>query len=470
MSPRFELAARIWPWLLGTAALVAGCDPPEPLAPYPGEELAGGDTTVFDETSLAYALAFRNLDHDQRGKHFVGNSFFNQNWVQAPGSAEGRDGLGPVFNAKSCSGCHFRDGRGRPPIEPDEDMLGMLLRLSIPGEAPDGGPKPEPNYGGQLQPRAILGVPPEGRVLVTWDEVPGQYDDGEAYSLRRPNYEFVDLAFGPLHDDVMISPRVAPAVYGLGLLEAVSDEVIEAQADPDDADGDGVSGRPNYPTHPDTGEPHLGRFGWKANQVDLDTQNTGAFLGDIGITTSRFPTQNCASVQVECAEMPEGGVPEADDKVVARVNFYVRTLAVPARRDVDDSVVLEGRELFESLGCADCHVPRWETDRELPELPQVFGQTIWPYTDLLLHDMGEGLADGRPDYDATGQEWRTPPLWGLGLLRTVNDHMFLLHDGRARGFAEAILWHGGEAQAARDAFVALSRNERASLVRFLESL
>ncbi|MCA9705788.1 MAG: thiol oxidoreductase [Myxococcales bacterium] len=453
--------------LLATAA----CQPADeaPLAPYPGEELAGGETTVFDETGLAFALALRNLDHEQRGDHFVGNSFFNQNWVQAPASTEGRDGLGPVFNARSCSGCHFRDGRGTPP-EPGEPMVSMLVRLSVPGQAPDGGPLPDPVYGDQLQPDGILDVPGEGLAEVRYEEVPGTYADGEAYSLRRPVYTLTALAFGPLAEGVLLSPRTAPAVIGLGLLEQIPAEDLLALEDPDDADDDGISGRANYPTDPVTGAPGLGRFGWKANQVGLLQQNTGAFLGDMGITTALHPAQNCTEGQAECGAALDGGMPEADALVVDRVTFYTRTLAVPARRDVDDPVVLAGRERFEQAGCAACHVPRFVTGPGESGIPQLEGQQIWPYTDLLLHDMGEALADGRPDYLADGREWRTPPLWGIGLVPTVNEHDHLLHDGRARGLAEAILWHGGEGEAAREAFRTMPREDREALLAFLESL
>jgi len=459
--------------LLLLLLLVAACqagDEPASLAPHPGEELAGGETTVFDDTRLAFALALRNLDREQRGDHFVGNSFFNQNWVQAPSSTEGRDGLGPLFNARSCSGCHFRDGRGRPPLTDDEPMLSMLVRLSVPGEAPDGGPRPEPAYGDQLQPDAILDVPGEGRAVVRYEEVPGAYDDGEPYALRRPTYAFEDLAFGPMQPDTMISPRVAPVVIGLGLLEQIPEAALLDRADPDDADGDGISGRPNFPTDPLTGQPGLGRFGWKANQVGLVQQNTGAFLGDMGLTSALHPAQNCTDLQPECAAAFDPGQPEVSDHVVQRLTFYSRTLAVPARRDVDDPVVLAGRELFHEAGCADCHVPSYVTGPGDPEVPQLEGEQIWPYTDLLLHDMGEGLADGRPDYDADGREWKTPPLWGVGLVPVVNDHDLLLHDGRARGLAEAILWHGGEGEAAKEAFRTMARDDREALLTFLESL
>ena len=455
-------------WSLLLPAVLAACADPE-LAPEPGEELAGGGTTVFESGARAFTLAARNLDDAHETDFYVGNSFFNKNWVIAPSSTTARDGLGPTYNATSCSGCHLHDGRGRPPLDGDEPMLSMLIRLSIPGVDEHGGPLAEPSYGGQLQPAAIPGVTPEGRPVVTWEERPGAYDDGEAYSLRVPSYAIEDLGFGPMDPAVLLSPRVAPQMIGLGLLEALDEDEIIARADPDDADGDGISGRANFPWDPIAGEHALGRFGWKANQVGLPQQDSGAFLGDIGITSSVHQGDDCPPPQVECAAAPGGGSPEISDELLEAVVVYSRLLAVPARRDVDDPEVLAGRERFYDFGCADCHVPRHVTG-EVPDYPELSQQTIWPYTDLLLHDMGPELADGRPDYDADGQEWRTPPLWGIGLFDVVNDHALYLHDGRARGLAEAILWHGGEGKAARDGFASASAADRAALLRFLESM
>jgi CxxC motif-containing protein (DUF1111 family) len=457
VSPRARLVAILL--LVACEATAAG--------PLPGEELAGGDTTVFDATNFAFSYHARNLDDAGESAFFVGNSFFKDNWVAAPASTEGRDGLGPLFNARSCSGCHAFDGRAAPP-QPGEAALGLLVRLSVPGVAADGGPVPEPIYGGQVQPLAIADVPAEGAITIAWTEEPGEYGDGTAYSLRRPTLGFEAL-LGPLAADAMTSPRVAPHMIGLGLLEAIAEQDILSREDPDDDDDDGISGRANRPWDPVTGAPGLGRFGWKANQVGMVQQVTGAFLGDMGITGALHPMQECSPVQSACASATTGGDPELSELIADRVTYYSATLAVPARRDVDDPDVLAGRELFGTLGCDGCHVPDWTTSSSAID-SALQGQHIWPYTDLLLHDMGEGLADGRPDYDASGMEWRTPPLWGLGLVPVVNGHDTLLHDGRARGFAEAILWHGGEAEAAREGFRLLSADERASLLRFLESL
>jgi CxxC motif-containing protein (DUF1111 family) len=434
-----------------------------------GDPLSGGATTVFDVTGNAFGQPARNLPLDQRTDFFVGNALFNRSWVTAPSSTTGSDGLGPVFNARSCSSCHFHDGRGRPPLTPDEPFVGLLFRLSIPGQADDGGPLDDPAYGSQLNQQAILGVPPEGHVIVTYSEIAGAYTDGEPYSLRMPAYEFADLAYGPLHPDILVSPRTAPFIFGLGLLAALDETTIRAGADPDDRDGDGISGRANEVWDLRAQRAVLGRFGWKANQPSIEQQVAGAFLGDIGLTSPLFPDQNCAPVQDECRAAPNGGDPEIDQNKIDAITFYSRFLAVPARRDVDDPQVRRGEDLFAQIGCAACHVPTLFTG-DVADAPPLSAQRIHPYTDLLLHDLGPGLADDRPDFAADGREWRTAPLWGVGLIQAVNRHTLLLHDGRARGFAEAILWHGGEAESARDAFRALSSDERAALVRFLESL
>ncbi|MEM7112118.1 MAG: di-heme oxidoredictase family protein [Chloroflexota bacterium] len=431
------------------------------------EALSGGQATVFDTTRNAFSHPIPGLERPEELLFFVGNSFFNQNWVTAPASTTARDGLGPFFNARSCAGCHFKDGRGRPPAFDGETPTGFLLRLSIPGSDIHGGPLPEPNYGGQIQDRALEKLTPEAAIRVTYEEMPFTFPDGEVVNLRQPTYHISDLAFGDLHPETMVSPRVANHIIGMGLLDAVAEEDLLALADPTDRDNDGISGRPNYVWDTLNSRMTIGRFGWKANEPTVLQQSAGAFLGDMGITTPLFPTENCTEVAVDCQAALNGGTPEIIPEDFLKVVLYVSTLAVPARRDLAETA--DGEELFAEIGCASCHTPQLETAVH-PTIPALSHQTIRPYTDLLLHDMGEGLADGRPDFQATGSEWRTPPLWGIGLIETVNGHTNFLHDGRARNLLEAILWHGGEAEAARDAFAKLSAAEREALLRFLESL
>jgi CxxC motif-containing protein (DUF1111 family) len=425
--------------------------------------LSGGeDATIADATGNAFSLAVPKLSSKQRRAFAVGNSFFNRNWVSAPASTTGRDGLGPTFNAQSCSSCHFKDGRAQPPSGSSVPELGLLLRLSV---ADDDGPQRfVARYGGQLQD----GVPAEGRIRITHTPRRGHYADGTRYTLRAPHYEIVDRALGALPKGVRIGPRIAPAIFGVGLLEAVPEKTITEHADPRDADGDGISGRPNRVIDARTGALVLGRFGWKANVPTVEQQNAGAFNGDIGITTPIFPKENCPDGQRACEAAPRGGQPEVDAKKLGRVTFYARTLAVPARRGVGAQHTSAGERTFADLGCSACH--RLELKTGDSDVAALSKQAIRPYTDMLLHDMGPGLADGRPDSLASGSEWRTAPLWGIGLVKAVNRHSRFLHDGRARSIEEAILWHGGEGAAAMQRFRKLSRREREELLAFLRSL
>jgi CxxC motif-containing protein (DUF1111 family) len=452
---------------LAVAAIAVSCGGDEAGSELLVAEL-GGETTAFNATRNAFSLSARNLTNAERRRFEVGDSFFTLNWVTAPSSVEGRDGLGALFNAQSCSSCHVLDGRARPPSDDADSERGLLLRLSVAGTDAHGGPKPDAVYGGQLQDRAILGVVPEGAISIGWVEVEGEYDDGTGYTLRAPVYAIADAAYGELPEGLLISPRIAPAVIGMGLLEAIPEERLLELADPEDADGDGISGRVNLVWDVRAGEVAIGRFGWKAGQPSVEQQAAGAFLGDIGITSSLFPEEECTSAQVACLEATTGGTPEIGDERLADVTLYASTLAVPAMRNLEDDAVRRGAELMVQSGCTACHVARHETGEH--PIVALSGQEILPFTDLLLHDMGEGLADGRPEFEASGSEWRTPPLWGIGLVETVNGHTNFLHDGRARSLEEAILWHGGEGAAARDAFKALTAEEREALIRFLESL
>ncbi|BCU79277.1 hypothetical protein llg_39920 [Luteolibacter sp. LG18] len=429
---------------------------------------AGGATTVEDVSRDAFTKPLANLEGERRSAFFVGNSFFNQNWVAAPASTTARDGLGPLFNTRSCSTCHFKDGRGASPEE-GRPFTTALLRISIPGSDPHGGPLPDPIYGGQIQGQALPGVPAEAEVKVSYETISGTYSDGEAYTLRKPVYRMEHPGYGAPSPRLLMSARVAPAMIGLGLLEAVPEKALLDRVDPDDRDHDGISGRVNRVWDVGAKAMAVGRFGWKSEQPSISQQVAAAFQGDMSLTTALFPDENFTPGQEPCASLPNGGSPEVGGKVFDSVVYYSRTLAVPAARGSGDAEVRRGREVFNELRCAACHVPELTTG-EWREFPELSGQTIHPYTDLLLHDLGEELDDGRPVFDASGREWRTPPLWGLGLVPKVNGHNTLLHDGRARGVAEAILWHGGEAGPSRDQFRSLPKADREALVRFIESL
>lgn len=457
---------------------VANSNPSNPTIspPLSDPRLAGGATTVFDSSSNAYSLPAKNLDLLRRDDFFIGNAFFKQPWVIAPASTKARDGLGPLFNINSCQGCHVKDGRGRPPLSKDESFSSMLVRLSIPAELPEHaewikhlGVVPEPNYGDQLQPNAIMGHQPEATPLLEYTEIKGQFKDGESYTLLKPSVSLKNPNYGTFHPKLQTSARVAPAMIGMGLLEAIPEATLIALADPEDTNKDGISGRINQVWDISRQQTVSGRFGWKANQPSVAQQTAAAFQGDLGITSPLLPEQNCSPTQTACLQAPDGGKPEISQEILDKVIFYSSLLAVPARRDVDQPEVLRGQRLFNQAGCAACHVPSLKTGIH-PSMPELSEQTIQPYTDLLLHDMGEGLADERPDFLASGREWRTAPLWGLGLIETVNGHTRLLHDGRARNVMEAILWHGGEAETSREAVLSMDKEERAALVRFLNSL
>ena len=450
--------------------LLSACDSESPVAVestpvFSTSELSGGETTVFDASSHAFSIPAPNLSTAALAKHLEGDVEFEAIFVTAP--AVVNPGLGPIYNNVSCINCHSRDGRGRPPGI-DEGLVSLLFRLSLP-KAEDSvagkPPTPVPGFGTQLNNRAIVEANPEGKVKIEYIEQTLTTADGTRVHLRHPNYTLTET-YQPLPENVEVSPRVAPAVFGLGLLEAIPENAILAYADEADIDGDGISGKPNYVWDVVAQRYTLGRFGWKANQPTLLQQVAAAYNDDMGITTSLFFVENSAGQ----SQLTEHGVtPEVSDEILEVVAFYVQTLAVPARRNVDDPQVKLGEQLFAKAQCASCHVPTLRTG-VLAGVPSVSNQTIHPYTDLLLHDMGPDLADNRPDFHASGSEWRTPPLWGIGLVQRVNGHTNFLHDGRARDLMEAILWHGGEAEASRQTVKQMSKAERDALIAFLESL
>ncbi len=450
------------------------------------EALQGGSATNrerFDHDAFSQPSA--NLSFAERSDFFVGNGLFRRLWVTAPASTRAADGLGPLFNARSCQLCHLKDGRGHPPESELDSAVSMILKLSVPPrtdeERRDLAARsvtaiPEPIYGGQLQDVAVAGIAPEGRLRVTYEEVPFELADGERVSLRRPSYAIEDLAYGALAPDLMTSPRVASPMIGLGLLEAVDEADLLAAEDPEDSDGDGISGRANRVWSRLEQRVALGRFGWKAAAASIADQTANAMIGDLGLSNPLIPAHwgDCTAAQTECRSAPHGNSSQYEDleihgELMDFVVFYSRHLAVPARRDLDNPRVLTGKRIFYETGCATCHRPKLATRSDWPE-EALAAQLIWPYTDLLLHDMGEDLSDGRPEGVADGREWRTTPLWGLGLTETVNGHTLFLHDGRARNLTEAILWHGGEAEASRDAFAQLRAEDRGAMLAFLNSL
>jgi len=411
----------------------------------PGEDRQGGDATVDDRTAEAFSHPLPTLDAAEQERHRFGKSPVAFMWAPPQ--------LGPLFNHSSCLACHLGDGRGASQIGPGFGSQ-ALIRVSLAAGTPavPGGPVPVPGFGTQLQDHAV-GQLPEVVARLTWVEMEERYGDGEIVMLRSPRLTVTLPSGEALPIAMQMSYRQGPPLIGLGLLEAVPDDELYARADPDDADGDGISGRVNLVWDAAARTTRPGRFGHKASVATLREQTAGAFANDIGLTNELFPD--------------ETGEKDVSDVQLADSAYFISTIAVP-RAAGRSPAAWRGRDLFDRFGCAGCHTPTLVTGAH--ELPQLAGQTIHPYTDLLLHDVGDLLTDARPDFTAIGVEWRTPPLWGLGLAQVVNPDATFLHDGRARTIAEAILWHGGEAKAARDRFQQASRRDRAALLSFLETL
>ncbi|MEI4484947.1 di-heme oxidoredictase family protein [Frigidibacter sp. MR17.14] len=451
MTRALRLAAAVL--MLGGGTVAAPFDPDE-LRPGGDATLPGATTLTAPAPSLG-APSLDALDFE------LGAAMFAKLWVAAPSTTRASDGLGPLYNARSCLQCHPGNGGGLPADAVRRGPSGMVLRLS----APDGGP--DPLLGWQLQDHALPGLAPEGRLALDWEETTQPLEGEAPAHLRRPHPRIEPAVPGAR----LTSLRVAPAMIGLGLLEAIPEADILAAADPGDENGDGISGRAALMPGPD-GDAVLGRFGWKAAQASLREQVASAFALDLGISSPLHPegAGDCTALQADCRARPDGNDPglrdgtEISREALSLTARHVADLAVPGRREAETPQALRGRARFRELGCAACHTPRHETAGPIGR------QEIWPYTDLLLHDMGEGLADGRPEGAATGREWRTQPLWGLGFVPVPGRARVFLHDGRAATPLEAVLWHGGEAEPARDRVIALPPEDRAALVAFLNSL
>lgn len=438
----------------------------------PYEALPAGALTHLKKINRnAFSHASANMSFERQADFQVGNALFQKLWVSSPSSTKSSDGLGPLFNARACQHCHIKDGRGHPPESSEDTAVSMLMRIS---KVVRGKHQNDAVYGGQLQDFSIAGVLAEGEIGVTYSDKKVEFADGEIATLREPRYFIADPLYGPLADDVMLSPRVAPQMIGLGLLEAIDAKTIIERADPNDENQDGISGRAQLVWSKALQKSTLGRFGYRSEQATLDDQNQAAFNGDMGLSTPLNPNNfgDCTNAQHRCNAMPHGGDEnglEVSAEVAKSVLHYTRNLAVPARRNVADETVLKGKKLFYQSGCIACHTPKHITPKATSAVEQS-RQLIWPYTDLLLHDMGDGLADRNGKAQVLEREWRTAPLWGVGLTPVVNGHQYFLHDGRARGLLEAILWHGGEAAESKGRVLKMSRVEREQLLTFIESL
>jgi CxxC motif-containing protein (DUF1111 family) len=432
---------------------------------------AGTQSTHIDRN--AYSQETSTLSFERLQTFKLGNAMFNKFWVASPSSTQASDGLGPFFNARACQSCHIKDGRGQLPVS-GEKTASLVLQLKNRQGAQWVG---DPVYGSQFHTSAVPGVKAEGQVVIDTEPLIRTFADGTTHELQKPIYKLQELAYGELDPNTRVSPRLAPAVIGLGLLAAIDSTHILAYADPDDSNGDGISGRANFQQIAD-GKKALGRFGHKAAMSSTHEQNVHALFTDMGLSSAGKsldnPQGDCTRAQTICQSLGHGDQPrlgkgEAPDQVVDLITFYTQNLAVPARRNVSESAVLKGKSLFYGSGCSGCHVPKHVTLRETKQKELQF-QLIWPYTDLLLHDMGDELADHAGEGEANGREWRTAPLWGVGLAKTVNPNTSFLHDGRAKTLLDAVLWHGGEAQGALNKVLVMNNEDRKALIAFLESL
>jgi CxxC motif-containing protein (DUF1111 family) len=443
------------------AALLALAPCRAVLAPdLPAAALSDGAMTTTDSSATAYSQPAAGMSNEQLELFAVGHKMFHNRWAFF-WFENALFGRGPTSNAQACTTCHDGNGRGMAlgdphVVHPDGEKLDQnitvlfepapntVIRVSLPGTDEHNGPRFHPHYGDQLQVFGVKGVvPAEANFEFSWKEI-----------------AISELAFGPLGDGAMVGARRSPPVFGLGLLDAIPQETIDELAARDKPDG--IKGRVNYVWDPETQQTVPGRFGLKANHPSLREQIAVAFFNDIGLSSPLYPEQNCPEIQKACEEQMLFARPEITKRRLAGTEMYLRALSVPAR-------VMRGEELFDQARCSVCHVPELRTG-DFETFPQAANQVIRPYTDLLLHDMGEGLADNRPDYVAGGRDWRTSPLWGIGLSKVVNSAHNFLHDGRARTLEEAILWHGGEAEVSRDSYASLDNADRDALIAFLESL
>ena len=416
--------------------------------------LEGGDASVDDASSGAFGKPLANLSNPRSAlRHDLGERGFHRNFAHV--RLNGRRTLGPKFNNVSCASCHFGNGRGLVSFGRRASQSVVKVSTLFGRPAHTGAPIPVRGVGLQIRDHGLSPVKADGRLALLWELSHGTYYDGTSFELRKPIVQ-LQGASAKLPTGTMFSLRRPPPVFGAGLLEAIDATTILSMADPADADFNGISGRANLVWNKQERAATVGKFGFKASSPSLLQQVATAYSTDMGVTNPVFPE----------GDRP----PDISQRVLGLTVFYAQTLAVPKARSQDDAVVQSGQRTFNTIGCAQCHVSTIITGQH--SIAELSYQTIHPFTDLLLHDMGEGLADGRPDFVAESQEWRTTPLWGIGLSSLVlaGAEVTYLHDGRARTLEEAVLWHGGEAEASREAFMRLSANEREELMIFLRSL
>lgn len=460
------------------------------------EWLPGGTTTVTPITSIRFDSPANNLSIDEKVTFHSGKALAQQPWIKAPTITDSRDGLGPIYNARTCMACHVNGGKGDVPSSNKQQLFSTLVRLSIKSNDSDkhkallqtAGVIPHPMYGDQLQTQSTSlshqlrhvpsakslkhDVAPEAYAFLNWQEKSVSYPDGSEIKLRKPSVNLQSLGYGKIENNTQIALRTAPSINGMGLIELIPQAQINKLTDEHDKNQDGISGKLNYVWNIETKKTEPGRFGLKANKPTLTMTVAGAFANDLGISNPLFKAQPCTDKQTDCQNSPNGNDKdghELNGKQLALTVDFNRNLAPVKARNLEDTNIQQGRSLFYETGCQNCHNPSFTTaqSKSFPHLAQ---QTIWPYSDFLLHDLGPELSDQRPDFNASAQEWRTPPLWGIGLQAKVNGSRALLHDGRANSVEEAILWHGGEAQKAKQSFMQLNKDQRNLLIQFVNAI
>ncbi|MEA2099310.1 MAG: di-heme oxidoredictase family protein [Campylobacterota bacterium] len=451
-----------------TAFLAVGCS--EKTSDEHTQEQTVLKTIANIHTNKSCKMAFsqtQKLNNKQEDIQMLGKSFFTIPWVEAPAATTARDGLGPLFSANTCIHCHPYNGAGVPTDSDGKISRSLVMRLSIKAEKNINndlmlrdGFIPEPTYGGQLSVNGTSDTPYEGVVDVTYSTILGKYDDGSSYQLQNPHYTISNLQYGNFAKNTNIAPHIGLALVGLGALEMIDEKTILAKEDIEDKNKDGISGKANWVYNPETNATELGRFTWKAASPSVKVQSANAAHNDMGLSNPLYPQHNCTDKQEECQKAIQGRYDfDLPMQRLDAITFYLKSLKIPSQRKTANFE--KGKEIFNDLGCVKCHTPSYDISD---------GNKIHPYSDLLLHDMGDALSDGHTMFKADANEFRTPPLWGLGLYEKVSGNTALLHDGRARSIEEAILWHGGEAEKQKESFKALSKEKRDFLVEFIKGI
>lgn len=432
--------------------------------------------TTKDISKKLFSHRINGLNDEEIDMFILGKSFFRVPWVEAPSATTARDGLGPLFNANACISCHPNNGVASVFNKNGDVSRGYVTRLSIPSDNSHKAKKAlkfdgfigDPNYGSQISVNGTKSVPYEAKPLIKYEKLKVVYPDGQEIILSKPIHgvknQLTQLNYGKLHKNVAITNRVAQALVGLGLLDMLSDEQILANEDIEDKNKDGISGKANIVYSPEFKDFRVGRYTWKASAPSVRVQVAGAANNDMSLTSSLFPNENCTDIQKECKDAPKGdalraGTPfDLPDNRLDAIAFYLKNLKIPK------SIITEkkGEKLFNDIGCAKCHIPSFILKN---------AYEIKPFTDMLLHDMGEGLSDGRSEFLANANEWRTAPLWSIGKYETaLGRKADFLHDGRAKSIEEAILWHGGEALKSKNNFMNLTKDQRQKVIRYIKEL